>query len=151
MDAGVLKVQMRIPVAPPNLAFEYSGSLGAMDLTRLNAFLDVTQRTRIKSGLAQGAAFEIDVTAGQAWGRLRGTYNDLEIAILGEHTGTETGLANRVTSFLANLLKVRGSNAPDSSGVSKEGTVNYTRAPDEEFLEFAWLALRTGILDLISH
>jgi hypothetical protein len=29
--------------------------------------------------------------------------------------------------------------------------VNYTRKPDLEFLQFAWFALRTGVMDIISH
>jgi hypothetical protein len=33
----------------------------------------------------------------------------------------------------------------------KEGEVNYTRRPDDEFQQFAWFALRTGVLDVISH
>jgi hypothetical protein len=49
------------------------------------------------------------------------------------------------------LLKIRGSNAPDASGSRKEGEVNYTRKPDLEFLQFSWFALRTGVMDIISH
>jgi hypothetical protein len=33
----------------------------------------------------------------------------------------------------------------------KEGEVNYTRRPEDEFLQFAWFALRSGVLDVISH
>jgi len=33
----------------------------------------------------------------------------------------------------------------------KEGEVNYTRRPDDEFQQFAWFALRTGVLDVISQ
>ena len=151
MDAGVLKVLMTIPIAPSDFSFHYSGSLSAMDLTRLDAFLDIAERTRIKSGSAQEAAFDIEVTAGQARGQVRGIYKNLEIAVLDKQTDTEKGLDNRVASFLANLLKIRKSNAPDASGAMKEGEVNYTRRPEDEFLQFAWFALRTGVLDVISH
>ena len=151
MDAGLLKVLMTIPITPPDFSFHYSGSLSAMDLTRLDAFLDIAERTRIKSGSAQEAAFDIEVTAGQARGRVRGIYRDLEIAILDKQTDTEQGLGNRVASFLANVLKIRSSNAPDASGSMKEGEVTYTKRPEDEFLQFAWFALRTGVLDVISH
>jgi hypothetical protein len=151
MDAGTLKVRMTIPITPPDFSLHYSGSLSAMDLTLLDAFLDIAERTRIKSGSAQEAAFEIDVTAGQARGRVRGIYSDLEIAVLDKQTDTEKGLGNRVASFFANALKIRKSNAPDASGSMKEGEVNYTRRPEDEFLQFAWFALRTGVLDVISH
>jgi hypothetical protein len=33
----------------------------------------------------------------------------------------------------------------------KEGKVDYTRRPDDEFQQFVWFALRSGVLDLLSH
>jgi hypothetical protein len=151
MDAGTLRVLMTIPITSPDFSLRYSGSLGAMDLTRLNAFLEIAEHTRIKSGSAQEAAFEIDVSAGQARGRLRAIYKDFEIARLDKQTGSAKGINNRVTSFFTNVLKIRNSNAPDASGSMKEGEVNYTSRPEDEFQQFAWFALRTGVLDIISH
>ena len=100
-----MKVLMSIPITPSDFSLHYSGSLSAMDLTRLDAFLDLAEHTRIKSGSAQEAAFEIDVTAGQARGRVRAIYRDLEIAVLDKQTGSEKGVADRVASFFANVLK----------------------------------------------
>jgi hypothetical protein len=151
MEAGIGKVRMTIPLAPADLSLHYSGSLGAMDLTLLNPFLDLDQHTRIKSGNAQETTFEIDVIAGQARGRVRAIYRNLVIAVLDKRTGAETGLDHRVASFLENTLIIRSSNAPDASGSMKEGEVNYTRKPDDEFQQFAWFALRSGVLDVISH
>jgi hypothetical protein len=151
MDAGTMKVLMTIPITPPDFSLHYSGSLSAMDLTRLDAFLAIAEHTRIKSGSAQEAAFEIDVTAGHARGRVRAIYRDLEMAVLDKQSGTEKGFDNRVESVLANALKFRKSNAPDASGSMKEGKVNYTRRPDDEFQQFVWFALRSGVLDVISQ
>jgi hypothetical protein len=151
MNAGTMKVRMSLPITSPDFSLRYSGSLSPMDMTRLDAFLDIADRTRIKSGSAQEATFEIDVTDGHARGRVRAIYKDLEIAMLDKETGTEKGFVNSVTSFLANLLKIRTSNAPDDSGSMKEGKVDYTRKPDDEFLRFVWFALRTGVLDVIKQ
>lgn len=151
MNAGTMKVLMSIPITSTNFSLHYSGSLSAMDLTRLDAFLEIAEQTRIKSGIAQEAAFEIDVTAGQARGRVNAIYRNLEIAVLDKETGNETGLANRVASLLANVLKVRNANTPEPSGSWKVGEVNYTRKPDEPFQQFVWFALRTGVIDIISH
>ena len=151
MNAGTMKVQMSIPITPSNLSLHYSGSLSAMDLTRLDAFLEIAEHARVKSGSAQEASFEIDVTGGHARGRVRAIYKDLEMAVLDKKTGTEKGLDNRVASFLENVLKFRNSNPPDASGLMKEGEVNYTRRPDDEFQQFAWFALRTGVMDVISQ
>jgi hypothetical protein len=73
------------------------------------------------------------------------------VAVLDKQTDTAKRLNNRVASFLANALKIRKSNAPDASGAMKEGEVKYTRRPEDEFLQFAWFALRTGVLDVISR
>ena len=151
MNAAVLKVEMTIPIAPDSFSFRYSGSLSALDLTGLDAFLDIAEHLRIKSGIAKEVAFDIDVAAGQARGRVRGIYRDLEIAILDKRTGTEKGVGNRLASLLANTLKIRPSNTPDAVGDMKEGEVNYAKRPSDEFLQFAWFALRSGVLDLISH
>jgi hypothetical protein len=151
MDAGVLQVQMAIPVASPDFSLRYSGSLGAMDLTHLNAFLERAKHARIKSGNLKEASFEIEVTAGRARGHVRAIYDDLKIALLDKQTGSEKGWSNRAASFSLNTFKIRNSNAPDASGRMKEGTVEYTRQPQERFLKFAWRALRSGILDVISH
>ena len=122
-----------------------------MDLTRLDAFLEIAEQTRIISGRAQEAAFEIDVTAGEANGRVRAIYQDLVIAVLDKQTGTEQGLDNRVASFFLNALKIQHSNAPDASGSMKDGAVNYTRRPGDAFQQFVWFALRTGVMDVISN
>ena len=151
MNAGTMKVLMTIPITPPDFSFHYSGSLSAMDLTCLDAFLEIAEHTRIKSGSVQEASYEIDVTNGQARGRVRAIYKDLEMAVLDKKTGTEKGLDNRVASFLENVLKIRNSNAPDAAGLMKEGEVNYTRKTDDEFQQFAWFALRSGVLDVISQ
>jgi hypothetical protein len=151
MDAGVLKVLLSIPIVPPDFSLRYSGSLSAMNLTNLDAFLDLDAHTRITSGTVKEAAFEIAVAGGEARGRVRANYQNLEIAVLDKRSGAESGLDNRFASLLANALKIRSSNAPDASGLSKEGEVFYARKPDDEFQQFLWFALRTGVLDIISH
>jgi hypothetical protein len=151
MNAGTLKVWMSIPITSPNFSLRYSGSLGAMDLTRLNPFLEIADHLRIKSGRAQDVAFEIVVTAGQALGRVQAVYKDLVLAALDKQNGTENGFGNRVASFLMNAFKIRNSNARNASGMRKEGKIDYTRSSEETFLQFAWFALRTGVVDVISH
>ncbi len=150
MDAGTMTVQLRIPVAPSTLAFHYSGKLSAIDLTRLDEYMDGAGRIQIRSGSSSEAWFDIDVVDGHAHGALRGVYQDLKVAVVDLDTGSERGVANRVATILTNQLKVRNENTPDQAGALKAGKVDYARKPEETFLQFAWLALRTGVLDLIS-
>jgi hypothetical protein len=150
MDAGTLTVEMRIPVAPSALAFHYSGKLSAMDLTRLDEYMDGAGRIQIKSGNASEAWFDIDVVDGHAHGALRGVYRDLQVKVVDGDTGSAGGVTNKVATLLTNQLKVRKENTPDQAGAVKAGKVDYARKPEETFLQFAWLALRTGVLNLIS-
>jgi hypothetical protein len=147
MDAGTIKVLMSIPISPPDFSLSYSGSLSAMDLSRLSGFLDTVEHIRIKSGNAKEVAFEIDVTDGRASGRVRAIYRDLVIALIDKQTGNEKGFA----SFMANLFKIRNSNSINASGSLKEGKVDYTREPDDTFLRFVWSALRSGVMDILGH
>ena len=150
MDAGTMTVQMRIPVTPSTLGFQYSGKLSAMDLTRLDEYMDGSGRIQIRSGSASEALFDIDVVGGHARGALRGMYRDLQVTVVDRETGSERGATNRVATILTNHLKVRNENTPDKAGALKAGKVDYARKPEETFLQFAWLALLTGVLDLIS-
>ena len=72
-------------------------------------------------------------------------YSDSTVSLLDKQSGSEKGF----TSFLANVFVIRGSNAPDAIAPMKEGTISYTRRPADTFVQFAWFALRSGVLDVI--
>lgn len=150
MDAGVMTVRIRLPAASSTLAFHYSGELNAMDLTRLDEYMEGSGRIQIKSGSVSEAWFDIDVVDGHAHGTVRGEYRDLQVKVVNRDTGSAKGIVNRAATVLANTLKVRNENIPDKTGALKAGKVDYVRQPEDSFLPFAWLALRTGLLDLVS-
>ncbi|MGA2079803.1 MAG: DUF748 domain-containing protein [Holophaga sp.] len=150
MDAGALKVLMTIPLMGPDVSLRYSGTLSAMDLTSLDAFLDRAEHIRIKSGRVEEVAFEVGVIAGQAHGQVRASYRDLKMAVLDRATGTEKGLGNRVASFLMNTFKLRHSNGLDAMGVVKVGKVDYRKKRDDTFMQVVWFSLRSGVLDIIK-
>jgi hypothetical protein len=91
MSAGTLKVLMSIPITPADFALHYSGSLSAMDLTRLDAFVELAEHVRIHSGTAQEAAFDIEVHAGQAIGRVQAIYDDLKSRCLTSRPAPKRG------------------------------------------------------------
>lgn len=150
MDAGTLSVQARIPVAPSALTFHYAGKLSAMDLTRFDEFMSGTGRVQIKSGNVSEAWFDIDVVDGHAHGTVRGVYRDLHVRVVNGDTGSKKGVVNRVETVLVETLKVRNENEPNKVGVLKAGKVDYVRKPEDSFMQFAWFAIRAGVLDLIS-
>ncbi len=150
MKTSTMKILMVIPVASPEISFRYSGSLDLMDATRLNSFLEVGESLRIKSGILQNATFDVNVTAGRASGTVRVMYRDLTIAVRNSRTGSERGASNRITSYIANATKIRGTNMSDKSGSMKIGEVKYTRKPDDTFLQLVWFSLRSGVGDVVG-
>lgn len=148
MDAGLLKVQMKIPLKPQKFSLQYAGSLSAMDLTRLDAFLDIAERTRIKAGKVKKVTFKVEVAGDQARGQVRATYQDLKIAVLDKKTDKEKGLGNRIASFVANKFTIQPSSVPNSM---KEGKVDYRRGPNDTFIQVAWFSLRSGVLRAIHR
>jgi hypothetical protein len=150
MKTSTMKILMVIPVASPEISFRYSGSLDLMDATRLNSFLEVGESLRIKSGTLQNATFDVNVTASRASGTVRMMYRDLNIAVLNSLTGSERGASNRITSYIANAMKIRGTNMPDKSGSMKIGEVKYARKPDDTFLQLVWFSLRSGVGDVVG-
>jgi hypothetical protein len=121
-----------------------------MDATILNSFIEAGEHQRIKSGNVESAAFNINVNSGRASGSLRVLYSDLSVAILNNYTGSEKGILNKIASYVGKTFIIRESNLPDENGLLKIGEINYTRNPDDYFLQFVWFALRSGVGDVVG-
>jgi len=90
------------------------------------------------------------VTAGRASGTVQVMYRDLAIAFRNSSTGSERGVSNRITSYIANTWKIRGTNMSGQIGLMKIGEVKYTRQPDDTFLQLVWFSLRSGVGDVVG-
>jgi len=147
VKAGTLKLVMTIPVATRECSFKYSGSLSGMELSALNSFLEVSDHMRIKAGVLEEAAFEVDVVSGRAIGTVTGIYRDLKLAAINKKTGSEKGLMDRITSFIGNTFTIRRNNVP---GSMKIGKVQRVRLRDDPFFQYEWFALRTGVQEVVG-
>ena len=151
MNAGTMKVFMTIPAMTREFSIHYSGSLSGMNISALNSYLEPGEQIRIKSGVLQGATYDIIVNSGRAAGTLRAIYENLNFAVINKNTGSEKGLTNRIVSFIANNFKIRTSNVPDKSGSLKIGKVDFSRKRDTTFLQFLWFSIRSGVKDVIGY
>ena len=150
MNSGRMKLFMEIPLTSRDFSLRYSGSLSTMDMTELNSFIEPAEHHRIKSGIVQSAAYNINVNTGNANGTLRVVYKDLSIAVIDKNTGSEKGILDKISSFISKSFVIRENNMPDKSGSMKIGVVRYTRKPDETFFKFMWFALRSGIGNVVG-
>ena len=150
MGSGEMHLRMAMPVAPSGLSYRVSGSLGSLELSRLNRFVEISEGFRLKTGVLHSASFDIVVTAGRASGVVRAAYEDLKIVAIDRRTGSESDVVDTFVSLVANNVKLRTTNMPDDSGARKEGEVSYDRQDDETFLESAWFSLRSGLGDMVG-
>lgn len=150
MKTGVMNVRMAIPTGSRASSFQYSGSVGRMDIKAFNSFLETAEQMRIVEGVLESATFNISVTSGFASGSVRAVYRDLTLAAINEKTGSENGAADLFASFIANTFKIRGTNMPDNSGAITIGKVKYMRQRDDPFFRFLWFALRSGLGDVVG-
>jgi hypothetical protein len=150
MGSTVMRVRMSMPVVAAGLSFSLSGSVGSLELARLNPFVEVSQGLRLKTGFLHSASFDIDVADGRASGVVRASYEDLKIVVIDRRTGSEGDVVDTFVSILANNVRLRTTNMPDGSGAGKAGEVSYERQVDETFLESAWFALRNGLGDMVG-
>jgi hypothetical protein len=150
MEAATASVVMSIPLASQEYTLQYSGSMNEMNLTALNPFLEPSEGKRFKTGILRSVEFDIHVVAGRASGNVRASYKDLKIIAIDGRTGSESGVGNTITSFITNNIKLRTTNLPDESGSMKIGKVEHEWKGSEAFLEFVWLALRSGIGDIVG-
>jgi hypothetical protein len=150
MNSGKMKLFMAIPLTSKDFSLRYSGSIGTMDVTELNSFIEPSENQRIKSGILQSASFNIAVISGCASGTFRAVYKDLSLAVINKETGSEKGIINRISSLFSKIFVIRGTNMPDDKGAMKIGEIKYTRNPDDYFFQFIWFALRNGIADIVG-
>jgi len=147
--AGLMKMTMTIPPASRGLSLHYSGSLDKMDILSINAWLEIAEHKRIKSGNLDSASYDITVSNNRATGNVHAIYRDLSLAALDEKR-KEGGFIDAITTFLMNVLKLRGTNVPDKSGAMKIGKVHYVKKPDDAFFQVVWYALRSGLGDVVG-
>ncbi|MHB1049702.1 MAG: hypothetical protein ACYC09_06455 [Bacteroidota bacterium] len=142
-----MNVIIAIPIRSPDFSFHCYGSVGSMDLRALNTFLEPAEQIRI-AGFLNEATFKFDVASGVASGTVRALYKKLNIAAINSRTGSAKGIADRITSFIANTMVIRTNNMPVGTDPEKIGKVHYSRKPDDPFFRYAWFSLRSGIRDI---
>ena len=147
---GTIHLSMLIPLVTRRYSFRYSGTVGGMDVRSLNSFVEISDNMRIKSGTLSSAAFDIHVNDGSATGTVHALYKNLIVASIDARTGSEKGILERFSSWIARNVTIRTANTTDRSGASKAGVVSYVRKKSDPFLGFSWFALRSGVGNIVG-
>ncbi|MGA2091674.1 MAG: hypothetical protein ABSH12_09485 [Endomicrobiales bacterium] len=149
MQSGAVDLNVVMSLSSRAFSLQYSGSLGTMDMRKLNAFLEHSEYIRIDSGTIQKITFDIGVSDGHATGAMKALYKDLKITVLSRKTGGSNGIINKLSSLLMNHIAIRRENMADTKTPFKTAKIEYIRKPQNTFLQFLWFSLRSGVLDVL--
>jgi hypothetical protein len=150
MGTSRMSMDMVLPLNSAEFSLRYSGYLGPMPATALNAFLVPCEHRRVTAGSIHSARYQVNVVSGRSRGSLRAEYTGLRISVLNERTGSSKGIFDQIASFIGKVFVIRGSNIPDARGKLKLGTIRRNRKADDYFLQNLWFALRGGVADVVG-
>lgn len=149
--AGKLHALITVPLTAPDFEMRYRGTLGPMDFTALNTFIERNMPARIKSGHVRGVTFDAVARNGHALGAVTPLYDDLQIELQDPKAGGIERLGLDVLSAAANALKVRKNN-PDKEGKEpRVGKIDHRFVPSESLVQYLWFALRDALVPVLSH
>lgn len=150
MDAGLLEIQVEIPMLDTNQPVLVSGSLDTLNLTKLNDYTEYTTRFGIESGTIYKILWDFETSNGMAQGKFGMSYENLNIQLSEAETPETDGFLNTVGSYLANALVLDEDIADGKS--EKPETAKFEREKEEEegFIEHYLNSLMAGFVEVMG-
>jgi len=145
LGQGKLDLTIEIPLAAPRFDMKYSGSLGPMDMTALNAFAEPVLGAKVSGGTAQSVRFSVVVTDGRSVGHITPLYRDFKLQLTDKKAGfiKKAGLA--IVSLFANTFKIRGDNPNKPDEAPVVGRINRPYSVTASLPQLFWFALKEGL------
>ncbi len=146
-DAAYLRLQWQLPLLEPGPTMSYTGALSPFEAENLSQILAPLEGMRITRGVIDQAWFDVDIRAGHATGQFNAVYQDLGMRFEDRNSGGRN-LGQRLLSFAAGVL-VPSNNRDRAGKPARVGTIDWVPEPTDPFFKVFWVAVRTGVLDLV--
>jgi hypothetical protein len=150
VDGAVLRLDLEGPLWSERFQMRAVGSLGPMEISRLNSWTNISDGLKIDLGKTRKAEFAINFRGDSATGTVQVIYKDLAVTKIDPQEQSEEGFEQQFATFWLNEVQLRTENIPDDSGNMKIGQIAYRRKPQETFLSYLWLSVRSGLGDTIG-
>src|SRR5690554_2084741 len=128
--------------------FLMKGTIGSMDLAKLNTMIEPATKVSLKQGKMNGMFFNISANDLEGTGEVIIKYEDLEIEILDGDFGYDQNIFQRIGSFLANRLIIKSQN-PDKDEL-KKGEVYYLRDQHKFIFNYWWKLILSGLKSTLT-
>jgi hypothetical protein len=141
MGKGSLKAGLTIPINDKKNAFNFSGSLGRMDMRVFNSILVSNSQIKIRSGIINRAEISARCDNRQAKGEMKLFYRNLKISLLKVKDGGDYKKRG-FQSLMANII-IRQNN-PKKGKPLKVGEILYIREQPISIFAFIWKSILSG-------
>ncbi|MBK7412892.1 MAG: hypothetical protein IPI29_10100 [Ignavibacteria bacterium] len=138
---AMMEASFTIPLTSKVYMLSAKGSLGTMNIMRLNSFLPIADNLHISNGVARASSFDFTIRGRKCVGVVEPHFTGLEFKIVDKKT-KKTGLFDGIASILGNWLVVKNDN--DGDGYAP-GKIRYTLPKDAAIMQTIWFPIRSGI------
>jgi hypothetical protein len=151
MGEGPLAARLTVPLDGSDFRYDLSGRLGRMPAKAFNRFLSLNEDFEIDGGWVE----EIDIRQTMRAGRARTTiaplYRELSVEPTGEGGGVIGSVTRGAREFLAQAFAVRSSNPEEPGEALRVARTVRRYDPAIAWLQFLWLSLRDGLMEVIEE
>lgn len=138
MKVADLQSQITLNMAAPDQSFHAMGTLGKIDLSKVNNMLAPASGMRV-SGTADKLDFDFSGNDLQAKGKVLFLYDEFEIDLYDQEEKENSWLK----STIGNLI------ARDDNEDKDKGQVYFVRYQNKSFFNYLWNCICTGLLDTV--
>ncbi|MDP4219334.1 MAG: hypothetical protein Q8916_04865 [Bacteroidota bacterium] len=125
--------------------FDINATVGPFSAKRLNSQLIPNERLEVTDGTVTRGTISMKVRDGLAVTTVTPEYHDLSIKVLAKGPNESRGVMEWLKTLAANTFMLRSNNMNKEDAKAMSATTTLKRTRDQEFLQFAWLALRKSL------
>lgn len=144
MGEGMLNAELLLPLEGNTREIICSGSVGAMQLSPLNAMLEPSINMKFNAGTVTRMTFYFEGNDNVSNGWMEFLYKDIDVVILKKDEGKEWGFV----SFLANKM-THSNNPPPGKTQFKSVSIGYERDKNKGMINFIWKTIQSGMVRTI--
>jgi hypothetical protein len=149
MGEGFLNAVIQYDLENEKGNFSLNGSLGKMNLKRLDPMIEPQAKASIKSGQLNNLQFEIQGNDYDASGKLTVLYENLELELLNTEFEKDRNIFRQLGAFIANKVILKSSN-PKKNGETITGTVYYIRDTHKSMFSYWWKLIFSGLKSTLT-
>ncbi|HVO74477.1 MAG TPA: hypothetical protein VMT35_10680, partial [Ignavibacteriaceae bacterium] len=109
-DAGLMRVNLKVPLLSEGTDIKYSGSLTKMDASALNTHLVISDLVKVSSGIIDSISFNAEGKNGIIAADIIPIYRNLKIKTINEESMDSSGLLISMKTFIANVFSIKNEN-----------------------------------------